>query len=45
MDEFVFNRNNYVVYTDAGKSYAATLNQSNIGNNNNKFYILQILQA
>ena len=44
MDEYVMGRDNYVVYTDAGKTYAATLNQSNIGNNNNKFYILQILQ-
>jgi poly [ADP-ribose] polymerase len=34
----------YKVYTDKdNKMYAATLNQSNISNNNNKFYILQIL--
>ncbi len=26
-----------------GVVYAATLNQSNVANNNNKFYILQIL--
>lgn len=27
-----------------GIVYASTLNQSNIGNNNNKFYILQIIE-
>lgn len=32
------------VYADADKVFAATLNQSNIQANNNKFYILQILQ-
>lgn len=34
----------YNVYSAGGKAYAATLNQANIGNNNNKFYILQILE-
>ena len=29
---------------DGGKTYAATLNQSNLGANNNKFYIIQVLQ-
>lgn len=28
-----------------GEVYAATLNQTNISNNNNKFYILQIIQT
>lgn len=28
-----------------GKVYSATLNQSNISNNNNKFYNIQILQS
>ena len=28
-----------------GVTYASTLNQSNIANNNNKFYILQVLKA
>ena len=28
-----------------GKVYSATLNQTNIMNNNNKFYIIQILQS
>ena len=28
-----------------GVIYAATLNQSNIANNNNKFYILQIIEV
>ena len=45
VDEFFPNRDRYEVYTEAGKNYATTLNQSNIGNNNNKFYILQILKS
>lgn len=34
---------NYRVYQEGGKSYAATLNQANMDNNNNKFYIIQVL--
>ena len=33
------------VYEDSTKAWAATLNQTNIGNNNNKFYIVQLLQS
>ena len=28
---------------DGGKTYSATLNQSNLDRNNNKFYIIQVL--
>jgi poly [ADP-ribose] polymerase len=31
------------VFQDSGKNYTATLNQANLDNNNNKFYIVQIL--
>ena len=34
-----------VVVEHKGVIYAATLNQSNIANNNNKFYIIQIIQT
>jgi poly [ADP-ribose] polymerase 2/3/4 len=40
-----FSHPNYKVYSQGEKVYAKTLNQSNIQNNNNKFYILQILQS
>ena len=32
------------MYVAGGKAYDATLNQSNLGQNNNKFYIIQVLQ-
>jgi len=32
------------VLQEGGKVYSATLNQSNLDANNNKFYIIQILQ-
>ena len=32
------------MFQDGDKTYSATLNQSNIDANNNKFYIIQILQ-
>jgi poly [ADP-ribose] polymerase 2/3/4 len=32
------------VFQENGKTYSATLNQSNLDQNNNKFYIVQILQ-
>ena len=32
------------VYVSASKAYDATLNQSNVSHNNNKFYIIQVLQ-
>ena len=28
-----------------GVTYAATLNQTNVQNNNNKFYIIQVLES
>lgn len=31
------------MYVAADKAYASTLNQSNVGANNNKFYIIQVL--
>jgi poly [ADP-ribose] polymerase len=36
---------NFQVVTENGITYAATLNQSNVSANNNKFYILQVLQT
>lgn len=36
---------NFHVVTEGGVTYAATLNQSNVQANNNKFYILQVLQV
>ena len=44
VDSLVPQKDSYRVFQDGGKTFAATLNQSNIGNNNNKFYIIQILQ-
>lgn len=37
------NNSAYRVLNDGGKVYSATLNQSNLDANNNKFYIIQIL--
>ncbi len=45
VDQYVNGAASFKVYEQGGKTYAATLNQSNIQNNNNKFYILQILQS
>lgn len=44
VDSLVPNKDNYRVFQEGGKSYSATLNQSNLDGNNNKFYIIQILQ-
>jgi hypothetical protein len=33
----------YHVFEEQGKVYAATLNQTKVMTNNNKFYVLQIL--
>lgn len=44
VDQYVFQASDYYVYEENGKVYSATLNQSNIQANNNKFYILQILK-
>ena len=40
VDRLVPGRENYKVYED----FAITLNQTNIGQNNNKYYIIQLLQ-
>ena len=44
VDALVPNKDSYRVFQDGSKTYSATLNQSNLGANNNKFYILQILE-
>ena len=44
VDSLVPSKDSYRVFQDGGKTYAATLNQSNLGANNNKFYIIQVLQ-
>ena len=43
VDTHVPNSSGYRVLVDGGKVYSATLNQSNLDANNNKFYILQVL--
>lgn len=45
VDSLVPNKESYRVYQEGGKTYSATLNQSNLDANNNKFYIIQVLQA
>lgn len=44
VDSLVPGGSGYRVFQDGGKIYSATLNQSNLVDNNNKFYIVQILQ-
>ena len=44
-DHFPLNKADYHVLENPSKIYSATLNQTNVMNNNNKFYILQILQS
>jgi poly [ADP-ribose] polymerase len=43
VDSLVPNSASYRVLVDGGKVYSATLNQSNLDANNNKFYIIQVL--
>jgi poly [ADP-ribose] polymerase len=43
VDSIVPNNSAYRVLIDGGKVYSATLNQSNLDHNNNKFYIIQVL--
>lgn len=43
VDSFVPNSSAYRVLVDVDKVYSATLNQSNLDDNNNKFYIIQVL--
>jgi poly [ADP-ribose] polymerase 2/3/4 len=44
VDQYFSSAATYKVYSDASDTYAKTLNQSNLAANNNKFYILQVLQ-
>lgn len=44
VDTLVPNKDKFRVFKDSTKTYSATLNQSNLDANNNKFYIIQILQ-
>lgn len=44
VDQYVSGASNFRVYSDGAKTYGVTLNQSNIMANNNKFYIIQVLQ-
>lgn len=44
VDSLVPNKDSFRVFKDSSKVYSATLNQSNLDANNNKFYIIQILQ-
>jgi poly [ADP-ribose] polymerase len=44
VDQYFSKSSHFKIYTDDNKIYAATLNQSNIEANNNKFYIIQLLQ-
>ncbi len=43
MDHLVPNSSSYRVLVTSEKVYSATLNQSNLDANNNKFYIIQVL--
>jgi len=45
VDAKVPNGNTWHVYEDAGKTFAASLMWSDLKNNNNKFYIIQLLQS
>ena len=44
VDQYAPNGSSYKVYSDGTITYGTTLNQSNVQANNNKFYILQVLQ-
>ncbi|CAD8206329.1 unnamed protein product [Paramecium octaurelia] len=46
VDEYFDDQENYVVYEENGKIYDCMMNQTNImgANNNNKFYIVQLLK-
>ena len=43
VDEMVENPNDYRVLNDNNKDWTATLSMSDLKNNNNKFYKIQIL--
>ena len=49
VDQYFPNRNQYHIYQDNnnyynGKFFACTLNKSDLNKNNNKFYIIQLLE-
>lgn len=44
VDKIVPNASNYHVYIDKEGTWDAMLNQANVGANNNKFYVIQLLQ-
>lgn len=44
VDEHFPHKNTCKVYESKGEVFSATLNQFNLTSNNNKFYILQLLQ-
>ncbi|KAJ3108880.1 Poly [ADP-ribose] polymerase 2 [Phlyctochytrium planicorne] len=44
VDEQFYDAHNYSVYQTADCVYDAMLNQTDIKNNNNKFYVIQVLQ-
>ena len=44
-DYFPLSKDQYHVLQHDGKIWSATLNLTNCQNNNNKFYIIQILQS
>lgn len=43
VDKYVPNKDDFRVHQDSNRVYSATLNQSNLNDNNNKFYIIQVL--
>ena len=46
MDRFKSQASMYRVYEDASSNqYSAYLNKSDLGKNNNKFYLIQVLQS
>lgn len=45
VDPECFNKDKYHVYFEKNDIYDAMLNQTNLKNNNNKFYLMQILQS
>ena len=45
VDEHFFDQHKYHVLVHNNHVYSATLNQTNVSNNNNKYYIIQVLQS
>jgi len=43
VDDYVPNAHEFIVYEDKEATWACMLNQSNVGANNNKFYVIQLL--